>query len=83
MKKNFVSSNFVLLYKKSQSQTFKSKCFHNSLVTPQLLRRPLEKIYFNFDVLASFWKSINGKPSQFYTFTPEYRSFQEIDRDFI
>jgi hypothetical protein len=24
-------------------------------------------------VLASFWKSVKGKPREFYTFTPEYR----------
>jgi hypothetical protein len=32
----------------------------------------LEKSTLQVDVLASFWKSVNGKP-QFYTFTPEYR----------
>jgi hypothetical protein len=32
-----------------------------------------KKSTFQFDVLASFWKSINGNPYQFYTFTPEYR----------
>lgn len=28
---------------------------------------------FQFDVLASPWKSINGKPYEFYTFISEYR----------
>ena len=28
---------------------------------------------FQFDIMASFWKSVNGKPSQFYIFIPEYR----------
>ncbi|MFV8332427.1 DUF3575 domain-containing protein [Flavobacterium sp. GSP14] len=32
-----------------------------------------EKSTLQFDVLASFWKSVNGKPKEFYTFTPEYR----------
>ena len=32
-----------------------------------------KKSTFHFDALASFWKSINGKPREFYTFTPEYR----------
>jgi len=32
-----------------------------------------KKSTFQFDILASMWKSINGKPSQFYSFIPEYR----------
>ncbi|WP_144891790.1 DUF3575 domain-containing protein [Flavobacterium tiangeerense] len=32
-----------------------------------------KKSTFHFDALASFWKSVNGKPREFYTFTPEYR----------
>ena len=33
-----------------------------------------EKLTFSFDVMASFWKSFDGKhPMQFYTFTPEVR----------
>ncbi len=32
-----------------------------------------KKSTFQFDILASMWKSINGKPAQFYTFIPEYR----------
>ena len=32
-----------------------------------------EKSTLHFDALASFWKSVNGKPREFYTFTPEYR----------
>lgn len=32
-----------------------------------------EKSTFHFDILGSPWKSVNGKPRQFYTFTPEYR----------
>lgn len=32
-----------------------------------------EKATFQFDVTASFWKSVNGKPMEFYIFIPEYR----------
>ena len=32
-----------------------------------------KKSTFQFDITASFWKSIHGKPSQFYIFIPEYR----------
>jgi hypothetical protein len=32
-----------------------------------------KKSTFQFDVLASFWKSIDGKPYEFYVFTSEYR----------
>ena len=28
---------------------------------------------FQFDITASFWESVNGKPNQFYIFIPEYR----------
>ncbi len=28
---------------------------------------------FQFDITASFWKSINGHPMEFYIFIPEYR----------
>jgi hypothetical protein len=37
-----------------------------------------KKSTFQFDILSSPWKSIKGKPAQFYTFIPEYRyHFQE------
>jgi len=32
-----------------------------------------KKSTFQFDITALFWKSIDGKPSQFYIFIPEYR----------
>lgn len=32
-----------------------------------------KKSTFHFDILASPWKSVSGKPQEFYTFTPEYR----------
>lgn len=42
-----------------------------------------KKSTLQFDVLGSFWKSINGVPRQIYTFTPEYRyHFQEKNNGF-
>ena len=42
-----------------------------------------EKSTFQFDAMASFWKSINGNPSQFLIFIPEYRyHFNEIYNGF-
>ena len=32
-----------------------------------------KKSTFQLDILASPWKSVNGKPLQFYIFIPEYR----------
>ena len=41
------------------------------------------KSTFQFDITASFWKSINGKPFEFYIFIPEYRyHFQEKHNGF-
>lgn len=35
---------------------------------------------FQFDILASLWKSVDGKPKQFYIFQPEYRfNFGDMD----
>lgn len=37
-----------------------------------------KKSTFQFDITASFWKSINSKPAEFYIIIPEYRYyFQE------
>jgi len=32
-----------------------------------------DKATFQFDITASFWKSVQGKPMEFYLFIPEYR----------
>lgn len=32
-----------------------------------------KKSTFQFDITASFWKSIKGKPAEFFVFIPEYR----------
>lgn len=42
-----------------------------------------EKQTFQFDILASLWKSVDGMPRQFYIFMPEYRyHFREINDGF-
>lgn len=42
-----------------------------------------EKSTFQFDITASFWKSIKGNPRQFYLFIPEYRyHFKEKNNGF-
>jgi hypothetical protein len=42
-----------------------------------------EKQTFQFDILASLWKSVDGYPRQFYIFMPEYRyHFREINGGF-
>lgn len=42
-----------------------------------------ERQTFQFDILASLWKSVNGKPRQFYIFIPEYRyHFRQINEGF-
>ena len=67
----FFSFQFI-----SQSQTFvKANVFTTLLTIPNVgIETSIgKKTTFQFDILASPWKSINGKPRQFYTFTPEIR----------
>lgn len=75
MKKTFIIILFLLsIY--SQSQTYiKGNAVTALALIPNLgIETSIgKKSTFQFDVLASFWKSIDGKPYQFYTFTPEYR----------
>ena len=74
------------LQSKCQNQTFvKVNTFTTLLTIPNVAIETTigKKSTLNFDVLASFWKSFDSKPFQFYTFTSEYRyHFQEIDRGF-
>lgn len=67
----------VLLFSiQTQSQTYiKANAFTTLLTIPNLgLETSIGKnSTLQFDVLASPWKSVNGKPRQFYTFTSEYR----------
>ncbi|MFV5693584.1 DUF3575 domain-containing protein [Flavobacterium sp. LT1R49] len=60
----------------SQSQTYvKVNALTTMLAIPNVgIETSIgKKSTFQFDILASPWKSIAGKPREFYTFTPEYR----------
>lgn len=60
----------------SQSQTYiKVNAFTTLLAIPNVgVETSIgKKSTFSFDILASPWKSVNGKPAEFYTFIPEYR----------
>lgn len=75
MKKIFLTA-FLLFSFLSQSQTYiKANALTTLLTIPHVgIETSIgKKSTFQFDVIASFWKSINGHPSQFYIFTPEYR----------
>ena len=77
----FVLSSFVLT-----AQTYvKANAFTTLLTLPNVAIETSigAKSTLQFDVLASFWKSVNGKPREFYTFTPEYRyHFKEKNNGF-
>ena len=68
---------FLLLFSfTAHSQTYvKVNAFTTLLTIPNVgIETSIgEKSTFQFDILASTWKSIKGKPMEFYTFTPEYR----------
>ncbi|SHL74763.1 DUF3575 domain-containing protein [Flavobacterium xanthum] len=75
MKKLFVAS-FLFFSVLSQSQTYvKVNAVSTLLTVPNVgIETSIgKKSTFQFDITASFWKSINGKPAQFYIFIPEYR----------
>ncbi|RTY66718.1 DUF3575 domain-containing protein [Flavobacterium sp. LB2P53] len=75
MKKLFIVS-FFLFSIVSQSQTYiKANAMTTLLTIPNVgIETSIgKKSTFQFDITASLWKSINGKPREFYTFTPEYR----------
>ena len=73
MKKIFILT--ILLFSvHSQSQTYVKVNAMTTLFTiPNVAIETSigEKSTFQFDVLGSFWKSVDGKPREFYTFTPE------------
>lgn len=75
MKKIFVL--FILVFSvQIQSQTnLKVNAFTTLLTIPNVgIETSIgKKSTFQFDILASPWKSIKGNPRQFYTFIPEYR----------
>ncbi|PKB18188.1 DUF3575 domain-containing protein [Flavobacterium sp. 5] len=75
MKKLFLLL-FLLISIYSQSQTYiKVNAITALVLVPNIgIETSIgKKSTFQFDVLASFWSSIDGKPREFYTFTPEYR----------
>ncbi|MBC5838015.1 DUF3575 domain-containing protein [Flavobacterium muglaense] len=76
----------LLVAMHSQSQTYvKVNAFTTLLTIPNVAVETKigEKSTLNFDVLASLWKSVNGKPREFYTFTSEYRyHFKSTDNGF-
>jgi len=75
MKKFFIYS-FLIISLCSQSQTYIKGNGVTALgLVPNIgIETSLgKKSTFQFDVLASFWKSIDGKPYEFYMFTTEYR----------
>lgn len=75
MKKLFIFT-FILLSTFSQSQTYiKGNAVTALALVPNFgIETSIgKKSTFQFDVLASFWSSVDGIPREFYTFTPEYR----------
>jgi hypothetical protein len=58
----------VLLSIQSQSQTYVKVNALTTLLTIPNVRKPVlaKKSTFQLDILGSPWKSINGKPQQFY-----------------
>lgn len=75
MKKLFIFT-FLLISICSQSQTYiKGNTITALALIPNIgIETSIgKKSTFQFDVLASFWSSIDGKPYKFYVFTSEYR----------
>jgi hypothetical protein len=77
MKKIFIFV-FLLISFYSQSQTYiKGNAVTALVLVPNfgVETNIGKKSTFQFDVLASFWSSVNGVPREFCTITPEYRYF--------
>lgn len=75
MKKLFILF-FALSSMLLTAQTYlKANAFTTLLTIPNIgIETSIgEKSTLQVDVLASFWKSVDGKPKEFYTFTSEYR----------
>jgi hypothetical protein len=67
---------FLIFSIYSQSQTYvKGNALSALVAIPNLgIETSIgKKATLQFDVLASFWSSIQGVPMEFYSFTPEYR----------
>jgi hypothetical protein len=75
MRKLFIFA-FLLLSIYSQSQTYvKVNAFTTLLTIPNVgIETSIgKKSTFQFDITASFWKSEQERPKEFYVFIPEYR----------
>lgn len=75
MKKLFIYT-FLFIAVSSHSQTYiKGNAVTALALIPNIgIETSIgKKSTFQFDILASFWSSIDGKPYEFYSFTPEYR----------
>ena len=75
MRKILIVFSFVFCIQ-LQAQTYiKGNVFTTLLTIPNVgIETSIgKKTTFQFDVTASFWKSIKGNPRQFYLFIPEYR----------
>ena len=85
MKKLFALSLFIISTL-SYGQTYvKVNALTTLLTVPNVAIETSigHKSTFQFDILGSPWKSVNGKPREFYTFIPEYRyHFQEKHNGF-
>ena len=85
MKKN-LTFLIILFSIYSQGQTYvKANVFTTLLTIPNIgIETSIgKKSTFQFDITASFWKSIKGNPRQFYLFIPEYRyHFKEKNNGF-
>ena len=74
--KKILIAFFLILSFLSNAQTYiKANVFTTLLTVPNVGFETSigEKSTINVDVLTSLWKSVNGIPRQFLTFTPEYR----------
>ena len=74
--KNILVAAILLFSISSQSQTYiKVNALTTLLSLPNVgIETSIgKKVTFEFDILASPWKSVNGKPRQFYIFIPEFR----------
>jgi hypothetical protein len=75
MKKTIILS-FLFISMFSQAQTYiKGNAATALILVPNFgVETSIgKKSTFQFDIMASFWNSINGLPYKFYTFIPEYR----------
>lgn len=74
--KKLVIITFLLLSICSQSQTYiKGNAITALALVPNVgIETSIgKKSTFQFDIMASFWSSIDGRPREFYTLTSEYR----------